>query len=51
MEYRTIRKGGLQKNVTQPPAPVPIQTTVKKTTWLKYAAGEVPTLNHHPYKG
>lgn len=36
---RTIRKGGLQKNVTHPPAPFPIQTTVKenvaeKRCWL-----------------
>jgi len=25
----TIRKESLQKNVTHPPAPIPIQTTVK----------------------
>jgi hypothetical protein len=32
---RTIRKGGLQKNVTHPPPPIPIQATVKENVAVK----------------
>jgi hypothetical protein len=47
---RTTRKGGLQKNVTHPPAPIHIQTTVKKKTSLKNATGEFQTITYHPHK-